>query len=154
MSAAPPDLPPAPAPAPGTLRCPRCGAEVPPDRDWCLECGLAARTVVAPTPRWRLPLIVAAVVGALALAAIAVAFVDLTEDPKTIPAPAATTAVPPAATTPTAPAPGTTAPETTTPGQTAPPATVPPPVTVPDDTGGAAGPTATAPSAPSAPSQP
>ena len=153
MSSTPPESPPASAPASAALRCPRCGAEVPPEQDWCLECGLAARTVVAPAPRWRLPLILAAVVGALALAAIAVAFVDLTEDPKTVVAPAPTTAsAPPAATTPAVPAPGTTAPGTTTPAQT-----VPPPVAVPEGTGGAAapeGPTATAPAAPPAPRQP
>ena len=149
MSTEPPPEPPEPT---GEIPCPRCGARVPEDQDWCLECGLAARTVVAPTPKWRVPLIVAAVVGALALAAIAVAFVDLTEDPRTVPAPVATTAAPPATTTPTVPA------APAPPGTTTPPAvTVPAPTTVPGGTGGAAAPdapTATAPSAPEPPPQP
>jgi hypothetical protein len=103
VSATPP-APPADATAPGTIRCARCGALVPPDADWCLECGLAARTRVAPTPRWRIPLVAAAVVAALALAALAVAFVELTKDPQR-PAAAQTTAPPTPAPVVTAPAP-------------------------------------------------
>ena len=76
MSATPPQAE-APAPPPGSIRCARCGAEVPADADWCLSCGLAARTRIAPTPRWRIPVFVAAVLCALALAALAVAFVAL-----------------------------------------------------------------------------
>lgn len=125
----------------GTLACPRCGSTVPPEQDWCLECGLSARTVVAPTPPWRVPLAVLAAVAALALAAMAVAFVDLTADPAP-PAPAA----PPAAQAPAAPPadPSQAAPPSaetvTTPGSTAPitePGTVTveredePPVTAP-----------------------
>jgi hypothetical protein len=119
-----------PAP-PGTIRCARCGADVPPDRDWCLECGLAARTRVAPAPPWRIPLAVSAVVAVLALAALGLAFVDLTEDPPppvTTPQPAAT--APP---TPTQAAPPATAPATT-PAATAPVATTP--QTQPSPTGG------------------
>ena len=71
-----------PAPPHGTLACPRCGSTVPPEQDWCLECGLPARTVVAPTPAWRVPLAVLGAVAAIAVAAMAVAFVDLTADPE------------------------------------------------------------------------
>lgn len=117
MSTAPPDAPPATTPPEGAIRCPRCGAQVPRGQDWCLECGLAARTRVAPAPRWRVPLIAAALVAALALAAMAAAFVDLTEDPppplpQTAPAPQAPPVTTPPATT--APPPATTAPSTTT----------------------------------------
>ena len=106
----------APALPEGAIRCARCGAEVPADRDWCLECGLAARTRIAPTPAWRVPLIAAAVVAALALAALAVAVVDLPEDPAPAPAQTAPATLPPPATTatPTAPATTPTAPATTT----------------------------------------
>ena len=129
MSSAPPDAPPAAERPEGTISCARCGADVPPDRDWCLECGLAARTRIAPAPPWRVPLIAAAVVAALALAALAVAFVDLTEDP------------PPPVTTPTQPA----APAPAPPAQTQAPATTTPPAATTTN------PTATAPAAPDAP---
>jgi hypothetical protein len=116
----------APAPARGTA-CPRCGAHLADDQAWCLNCGDAARTRLVPTPNWRLPLAVAAVVATLALLAIAISFIQLTRDdaPVTPTAataqgatPAPTTTAPPAATATTAPAttPGATA---TTPGATA-----------------------------------
>ena len=63
------------------IDCPRCGKPVPPDRDWCLNCGAAARTRLVGSPRWKLPVAAMAVVAALSLAAIAVAFVSLTDDP-------------------------------------------------------------------------
>lgn len=112
--------PPAETPA-GTIRCPRCGAGVARDQDWCLRCGYAARTTLARTPRWRILLIVAAMVAAVALGALAVAFVDLTNDPApattaTGPAPAAAPTAPPAPAppaTPTATVPPAAAPEAT-----------------------------------------
>ena len=125
MSATPPEGTPPPPRPEGTIRCARCGADVPPDHDWCLECGLAARTRIAPTPRWRIPLLAAAIVSVLALAALAVAFVDLTEDPKTVgPATTATQAPAPAQTQP----PAETQPPATEPGLgTAEPEVEPPP---------------------------
>lgn len=36
-------------------RCPLCGTEIEPAQDWCLHCGAAARTRLATTPRWWLP---------------------------------------------------------------------------------------------------
>jgi hypothetical protein len=115
----PPELAPPAETATGTIRCPRCGAEVGRDQEWCLECGYAARTTLARTPRWKLPIAIAAAVVAIALAALAVAFVDLTDDAE--PQPAATMAPPttPAATTPAAPA------VPTTPAETAPAAPTP-----------------------------
>jgi hypothetical protein len=70
--------PPVSGPAPVPLRCPRCGAYVPPEQDWCLECGAPARTRLAPTPSWRAPLAVLATVVLLAGLALALAFSDLT----------------------------------------------------------------------------
>jgi hypothetical protein len=119
-------------PADGTA-CPRCGAHVAADQDWCLSCGDAARTRLVPTPNWRLPIAIAAIVCALALLAIAISFLQLTRDDApvtptaTTAPPAATTAAPPAATT--APPPATTtatgATTTTTPGATSPATTTP-----------------------------
>ena len=108
---------------PGTTACPRCGAPVAADQDWCLRCGDAARTRLVPTPNWRWPVALVAVVATLAALAIALAFVELTRDPApaTTTAPA-TTAAPPAATTaaPTTAAPPTaTSPATPGPGATA-----------------------------------
>lgn len=118
----PPELAPPTATASGAIRCPRCGAEVARDQDWCVECGYAARTALARTPRWKVPIAIAALVAVIALAALAVAFVDLTDDSE--PAPTATTGPPaaPAATTPTAP----TVPAATTPAAPAPTAAPPP----------------------------
>jgi hypothetical protein len=79
--------------APAPLRCPRCGATVGPEQDWCLECGAPARTRLAPTPNWRLPIAVIAVVVLLAGGALAFAFTRLTRDDGNVVA----------ATTPTAP---------------------------------------------------
>jgi hypothetical protein len=116
---------------PSTTACPRCGAPVAADQDWCLRCGDAARTRLVPTPNWRWPVAIAALVATLAAIAIAVAFVELTRDP------------PPAAPT-TAPAP------------TAPPATAAPPPTAAPPTAIATPPGATTPStsAPAAPADP
>jgi hypothetical protein len=143
----PPPETPAPAPLPeGTIRCARCGTNVPPDADWCLECGLAARTRIAPTPRWKIPVAILGVLVALALAGLAVAFVDLTKDPEPAAAPATTAAptVPPTA-PPTTP-PVVTAPPatTTTPPATAPTTPTTTPTTAPE--GGAVAPPETTPS--------
>jgi hypothetical protein len=141
VSAAPPV-----GPAPVPLRCPRCGATVAPEQDWCLECGAPARTRLAPTPNWRLPVAIVAAIALAACAALAIAFASLTHDDGTLapsttqvapaqPNETPTTSVPaagaPAATTPAAggPAAGATAPGTTAPGTTVPGTTAPGAVT-------------------------
>jgi len=84
--------------------CPRCSAAVRHDQDWCLECGAAARTRIAPTPNWRAPLAVLAVLAVAAGLAIALAFASLTGNdnatPTTSTAAPAASAPPPAASTP------------------------------------------------------
>lgn len=94
-----------PAVARAPLPCPRCGAQVEADQSWCLECGLAARTRLAPTPNWRLPLVLAGAVGLAAVVALIVAFVTITGDNAPLPTTAAppATVVDPAATTTIAP---------------------------------------------------
>jgi hypothetical protein len=89
---APHDPPRIPGPAPVSLRCPRCGANVAPEQDWCLECGAPARTRLAPTPNWKAPIAVVAVVILLAGLALAFAFTSLTSDDGNVSA--ATTAAP------------------------------------------------------------
>ena len=128
MSVAPPGAP----PAPGTIACPRCATTVGPDQAWCLACGAPARTRLVPTPNWRAPVALLALVAALAGIALAVAFVALTNDTEPA-APVNSQAPPPSATTdpaapaqpaPTQPAPTTGATDTTTaPGITTAPGT-------------------------------
>ena len=69
------------APAPGTISCPRCAAPVGPDQSWCVACGAAARTRLAPVPNWRAPVAILGGVVALCLVALVLAFVTLTDDP-------------------------------------------------------------------------
>ena len=152
-------------PRPGPATCPRCGAPLGEDQDWCLECGAPARTRLAPTPNWHIPAALLAVIVALAGAALAVAFVALTRDapgaPATTAAPAPAEGTPPVvpttpavtssvATTPptgttTVPSTSTEIPPVTVPGQTTPvPTGTTPPVT--GTTPPATGTTSTSPS--------
>jgi hypothetical protein len=112
------------------IACPRCGASVAPDQDWCLDCGAAARTRLCPTPNWRAPVAALAVVALLAGIGLAVAFVALTNDSTKAPATSTAATAPAVATEPTAAAPPT-APPTTTTTPTTPTATTPttPPTT-------------------------
>ncbi len=58
--------------------CPFCGAPLAAEQSWCLECGAAARTRIAPTPRrWRLTTAVLLLASVLAVVAIAVAVARL-----------------------------------------------------------------------------
>ena len=68
-----------PLPA-GSFPCPRCGEVLSPAQDWCLNCGDPARTVIAPTPRWRLPVAVLASLAAIALGVLVAAFIGLSSD--------------------------------------------------------------------------
>ncbi len=112
MSVVPPPLPPASQlPPPGTLACPRCGELLASEQDWCLRCGDPARTVIAPTPRWRRPIVALIAVSALALGVLAAAFVGITNNNQ-----------PPARTL--------TRTITTQPGQPLPPGVTPAPTTV------------------------
>ena len=106
-----------------TIACPRCAATVAPDQDWCLQCGAAARTRLAPTPNWRAPVAALAIVALLAGIGLAAAFVALTNDSTKAAGTATTATAPVVATEPTA------APPPTTPPATAPTATTPAPPT-------------------------
>jgi uncharacterized paraquat-inducible protein A len=67
-------------PEPDTIACPRCGTTVGPEQQWCLHCGAPARTRLVPTPNWRAPLLVLALIAVLAAVALAIAFVEITKD--------------------------------------------------------------------------
>jgi hypothetical protein len=114
------------------IACPRCGAAVDAEQGWCLECGLAARTRLAPTPNWRAPLIAAGAVGLAAIAALVIAFLVLTGDNAPLPttaAPAPATAVTTATDTATVATPTT--PDATT-TEAIPGTTIPTTPTVPE----------------------
>ena len=55
------------------LRCPRCGARLARDQDWCLECGAAATTRILRPPSWKLA--AAIVAGVVAVFVVAVVLV-------------------------------------------------------------------------------
>jgi SPOR domain len=73
-----------PPPAVETRACPRCGAELAPDQEWCLSCGNAVGTRIAPTPRWRLPIVLVGTVLALLVAALVLSLVELGGDPQPV----------------------------------------------------------------------
>src|SRR4029077_10565168 len=63
---------------PASEACPLCGAPLHPEQEWCLNCGAAARTRLAATPNWKVPIAVLARVAALSLGVLAAALVKLT----------------------------------------------------------------------------
>jgi hypothetical protein len=66
-----------PGPAATAEACPRCGAGLAPNQDWCLRCGTAARTRLAQTPNWRAPLAIGLLLVAISLAVLTAALVKL-----------------------------------------------------------------------------
>lgn len=139
MSVEPPAVVFVPLP-PGSIPCPRCHEVLAPAQDWCLNCGDPARTVIAPTPRWRWPLALLATVAALSLGVLAAAFVGLSADD---PPPSKTTTT----IVTTQPAPAVAAPAATTPagptgatGATGAAAAATPPTTATTKPGGDAAP--------------
>jgi hypothetical protein len=134
------------------MRCPLCDSELAPHQDWCLNCGAPARTRIAPTPNWRMPLVALVIALAISGAGLAYAFVKLssgtgsvgktaTTAPATVTtltaAPATPAVTPPAASTPALVTP-TTPPTPATGGTPAgtPTRTIPtnPPATIPGTT--------------------
>jgi hypothetical protein len=101
---------PPPAPAQETRRCPRCGAELTPQQEWCLSCGADVSSTIAAPPSWRGPVALVGVLLAIAVAALILALVELAGDPEQVAVQPAPTPAPTAAATP-AP---TVAPESTT----------------------------------------
>ncbi|MGD1056451.1 MAG: hypothetical protein ABR992_03470 [Solirubrobacteraceae bacterium] len=118
-----------PTPPTSGEACPVCGAPLHPEQSWCLSCGAAARTRLAPAPGWKRPIGVVAVVVVLALGVLAAALVDLAGGSTPVPATTTTVTAPAAATTPspaTTPTTATNPPTTTTTqGSTTPGSTTP-----------------------------
>ena len=98
-----------PAPATETRRCPRCGANLGPEQEWCLQCGADVSSTIAPPPSWRGPVALVGGLLLIALIALVLALVELAGDPEQVaeqgaatPTPAPTTTTVPTA-TPTIP---------------------------------------------------
>ena len=119
---------------PPDVGCPRCGAAVRPDQDWCLMCGAAVTTKVAGAPGWRTPVAIVGVVLAIAAAGLVFAFLEISNDAdkaaQATPTPTAAaqvtttpTPVPTAASPTPTPSPGTTATATASPTTSASPTT-------------------------------
>jgi SPOR domain len=102
------------APAEETRRCPRCGAELTPQQEWCLSCGADVSSSIAAPPSWRGPVVIVGLLLAVAVVALILALVELAGDPEQVAQQPAATPAPTAATTPAA---------TVTPEATIPPAT-------------------------------
>jgi hypothetical protein len=127
-------------------QCPRCGAAMTDEQEWCLACGAAVGTRVVAAPGWRAPILIAALIALVAAIAVAIAIIQLADDtgqvaqnpPAASPAPqAGVTPAPSVAATPDPALPeasGQTTPEPTTPAE---PSATPAPTTTPDSSGGA-----------------
>jgi hypothetical protein len=76
----PPEQGPAEAPVAEERRCPRCGAPLRPEQEWCLQCGTGVGARVAAPRGWRLPLAVVGGLLALAALAIVLAIVELSSN--------------------------------------------------------------------------
>ena len=103
----PPDAPAQPASPAGTgeqptgRRCPRCGAAMTDQQEWCLNCGAAVGTRVVAARGWRAPFAIAGVILALAAIAVAIAIVQLADDTDEVdPNRQQAAAIPPPAATP------------------------------------------------------
>ena len=120
MNAVETPQPPQQPPAPGIQqrRCPRCGAALTGEQEWCLECGAGVGATVAGPPGWRGPVALVSVLLGIALIALVLALVELAGDPEQV--------TPQQATAPTPTAVATVTPDSTTitpePGATIPPA--------------------------------
>jgi hypothetical protein len=76
-----------------TRVCPRCGSELTPQQEWCLNCGADVTSTIAPPPNWRGPVALVAALLAIAALALVLALVELAGDAEQV-APEAT--IPPA----------------------------------------------------------
>jgi hypothetical protein len=96
-----------PAPAVETRRCPRCGATLTPQQEWCLQCGADVSSTIAAPPSWRGPVALVGAVLVIAIVALVLALVELAGDAEQVAEQPAATATP-VPTTTTVPTPEST----------------------------------------------
>ena len=85
------------APAAEERRCPRCGAPLTAEQEWCLECGAGVGATVGQAGSWRGPVALVVVLLTIAAAALVLALVELAGDAEQVseqPAGTAQTPVP------------------------------------------------------------
>jgi cell division septation protein DedD len=109
-----------PPPTEVERRCPRCGAHLSADQEWCLECGAAVSTRIAEPRGWRAGIAVVAALVALALIAVVLALVELASDPEQVTEAAATPTPAPTVAPTATPAPGAEATPSPQPGASTP----------------------------------
>jgi hypothetical protein len=66
-----------PPTTPEKRRCPRCGNELTPDQEWCLNCGADVGSTIAPPPSSRGPIALVLALLAIAVVALVLALVEL-----------------------------------------------------------------------------
>lgn len=73
-----------PAPPRTERRCPRCGAHLEADQDWCLSCGADVGSRVAAPRGWGVPVVIVGLLLAIAVAALILALVELAGDAESV----------------------------------------------------------------------
>lgn len=112
----------------GALHCPQCGSALDENQDWCLHCGRGATTRVLPAGNWRIPILAACLIAAIAGAGLASIFLALSgDDERIVTSGELTTTITVTTEGAAPPVPTPTVPVTPTapPTQTAPPQTTP-----------------------------
>lgn len=96
-----------PPPATETRRCPRCGATLTDQQEWCLSCGADVSSTIAAPPSWRGPIALVGGLLVIALIALVLALIELAGDAEQVAEQPAGTATP-VPTTTTVPTPEST----------------------------------------------
>jgi hypothetical protein len=94
------ETPPPAQPAPAERRCPRCGSDLTPDQEWCLNCGADVGSRIAAPPSWRGPVALVVALLVIAAAAVILALVELAGDAEQVTQQPAGQTPPPTATAP------------------------------------------------------
>ena len=82
--------------------CPRCGNDLTPQQEWCLNCGADVTSTIAAPPNWRGPVALVAALLAIAALALVLALVELADDAEQVAQQPAATPTPVATPTPEA----------------------------------------------------
>ena len=125
--------------APAPRQCPRCGAAMTEEQEWCLRCGAAVGTRIATAEGWRVPLLISGALILLAAIALAIAIIQLADDTDQVAATGTPTATPTATPVPTPTPTPTLTPDPAASATPTPTTTPTPSPTTTPDPGGASG---------------